>query len=469
MSYKKFESTDIILNTMRAAPLCEFIIEPGAGAIYYNNRPERTGKFVSNVLDVPNGFISLYELNIDRYNTSSAEHAAGVPMNPLIYSFIEKDSSRYSFKTVMTGSESDWDVEGAGTKLYAAYPFSASITREFMTGTTTQQYGAMGSTPTTFLANGAGQRIKCTKTGSSETAVLEMWPCSASHPHYYGLRQRLDYYKWRSPHYGITGSSTGSGGTPAWIKDQQKINLISIPSIFYGSRIKPGTVSCKMYYTGSLIGELVDNKRNGELIQVSSAWGATVTSGTNNVAGVVLYDEGFLVLTGSWNLTDDNVFLVRGSTGGSPVNPQWIYFGAGAQDGINYTTVTIDASTGDAPSNITFKLSFRGETETSVLTMFAHAKRGETNFSNNPTFIKHGQSLLRNTSSHVYEENTARTIKNTVSSSFTNQSASFKRQVYISRIGIYDEARNLIGIASLANPILKTDDDEYTFKLRVDL
>ena len=142
MSYRKFDPNDIILNTMRAAPHCEFYIDPGSpgstlepgGTVYYNNTPTRVGKFVSNVMDVPDGFISLYELNIDRYESNLVAE----PQNPLITSFVYKDSSRYRFKTVMTGSDELWDTSTEGEKLYAAYPLSASITRDFMTGTQTQ-------------------------------------------------------------------------------------------------------------------------------------------------------------------------------------------------------------------------------------------------------------------------------------------------------------------------------------------
>ena len=103
------------------------------------------------------------------------------------------------------------------------------------------------------------------------------------------------------------------------------------------------------------------------------------------------------------------------------------------------------------------------------MTMITHEKTGEVNFSNNPTYIAKGQTLLETTSSTIYRENPDRKIKNIASSSFPNQSASFERQVYISKIAIYDEAKNLIGIATLADPVLKSDQDDYTFKLRLDI
>ena len=101
--------------------------------------------------------------------------------------------------------------------------------------------------------------------------------------------------------------------------------------------------------------------------------------------------------------------------------------------------------------------------------MFAKAGRGAVNYSNNPTFLQSGSSLFNLTSAHVYEENPERLIKNTVSSSYPGYSASFKRQVFISRIGIYDVNRNLIGVATLADPVLKQEDEDYTFKLKLDI
>ena len=35
-------------------------------------------------------------------------------------------------------------------------------------------------------------------------------------------------------------------------------------------------------------------------------------------------------------------------------------------------------------------------------------------------------------------------------------------------LGIYDEERNLIGIAKMATPVRKTEDDQFTFKLKLD-
>ena len=97
------------------------------------------------------------------------------------------------------------------------------------------------------------------------------------------------------------------------------------------------------------------------------------------------------------------------------------------------------------------------------------AKRGEVNYSNNPTFIKYGQRNVSVSSSAIYQENENRELVNVVSSSYHSHDADFKRQVYISRVAIYDEHKNLIGIASLADPVLKSEDEDITFKLKMDI
>ena len=118
-----------------------------------------------------------------------------------------------------------------------------------------------------------------------------------------------------------------------------------------------------------------------------------------------------------------------------------------------------------------FGLSFKGTSDVQTLTMFAHAKKGEANFSNNPTFLVHTQSATSSfvTSSYSYVEDPDRLIFNFASSSQVDFSASFKRQVYVSKVGIFDENKNLIGIASLASPVRKEEDQDLTFKLKLDI
>ena len=467
MSIRKFRPQDILLNTMKAHPRCEFFIFDGK--VYYNSIPEHSGAFSANVVTRP-GFISLYEYNIDK-----ADSTAGADSyNDFIRPFISKNSSGGSFKTIADASaNNEWTVAEVGDQLNGTYPMTASITREFLEATSEG-----------FLDPIYDDRIpenqKITAVGSPgsprgepdiDANIGEDARLVPINRHYWALRNRLNFYGTRSPHYKVTGSLLTNTADPdahytyyEWIKDYQNINLISIPSIFYGNRIKPGSVSLKWYYTGSMCGELRDIKRNGELIQVSG--GVHAADHNDKVAGVILYDEGFIFLTGSWDLMPNHGLSLKKLS--ASVDPAWIYFGAGAQDGVSSGNDSAGASRANYISS-SFNISFEGETETQVMTMFAHAKRGQVNYSNNPSYLMYGQKKLRVTSSHIYEENPLRLLANVNTSSFAEHSASFKRQVYVSRVAIYDETKKLIGIATLADPVLKEEDQDYTFKLRLDI
>jgi hypothetical protein len=406
MSFRKFNENDIILNSMKTHPRCEFFVVDGN--IYYNNRPEQSGAFSSNVYNVPNGYISLYEYNIDKGSGNS-----------LSYPFITKQSSNAAFRTVSTKNYSRDFVYG--DVMSGSYPMSASITREYMATAGARNTGVNTQTGATFDADPV-------------------------HPHFFALKNRLNFYGAISQHYKVS-SSFGD-------KSLQTVNLISVPSIFYGNKIEPGTLSLKWFFTGSLAGELQDTKQNGELIEVSG-------NNIGSVAGVVLYDEGFIVLTGSWALNGESIPLISGS--GSGVSPAWIYFGAGANDSVSVST------TGATYISASFDLSFQGSNEIQTMTMFAHARKGEVNFSNNPTYYDYGQTLIEQTSSNIYEETATRTAKNTVSSSYSDFNAPYERQVYISRVAIYDEHKNLIGIATISNPVLKKENQDISFKLKIDI
>jgi hypothetical protein len=443
MSLKKFGQSDVIRNAMRAFPHNTFFIYDSS--VYYDNRPIESGSFSNDILSASGG-LSLYEYNVDRQgelswsdrgDEDSWTDSAGT--NRLITPYVLKSSSKQYLKskrrtrTIVEGPAgtntiiasgpmqevSDDYVKAANTDVLtgSSYVMSASITRELMVDA-----GNLGSI-----------------TNVSRSA----------NPHYRSLRNSLNFYGTRSPHYFVEFSASNIG---QWNKDEQTINLISVPKIFYGTRIKPGSLSLKFYVTGTLVGELQDTKYNGELIQI----GPEGSTGSGSVAGVAMYEEGFVLLTGSWDLSTETMNL----SGTTSQNPQWIYYAAGANDGFQSTD-----------TSASFGFSFKGHTETQVLTMYAHARRGEVNFSNNPTFLDYedAQYKIYQTSSNVYQEKDTIKIKNTVSSSYAGFDAPFERQVYVSRVAIYDDDKKLVGVATLSNPILKKEAQDLSFKLKLDI
>ena len=283
---------------------------------------------------------------------------------------------------------------------------------------------------------GAGVVVESTY--MTATVGLLYPTASVPNPKLSALRNTLNYYTTLSPHYAFVSPNS------SWDKRKQDLMLISLPSFLYGSSIQEGSVDLKFYVSGTLIGQLQDSTERGELIQTYSK------NGTNDgaVAGVVLYSEGFLLLTGSWSLTSAQAPY----TGSTADDARWKYFGV---------------QTGSVPSS-SFDMSFNGTTYTPTMMMFAHADRGRLNSSNNPTFVTSGQDKVQTSSSFQYLENPTQEIKNIVSSSF-QATGTFEKTVYVSSINLYDKDMNLVGTGKLANPIRKREKDAYTFKLKLDL
>ena len=396
MPYYPFGQDDVIRNTIKTFPKTSFYIYHGN--VFYNSHPSGSGSVSQGqpINHVPVGNISLYEYNVDR------------PSDGLIYPYIVKNGSLLSFKTVSTTDfNNDFKY---GDVVAGSYPLSASITRNYFSSS---------------VENGESR------------ARLE------------ALKNTTNYYKTNSQYYAYSSDAKGSIHD-GWDKQTQQLNLISIPSIFYGSQMKKGSLELNFYVSGTLIGTIKDERQNGELIQT----GPEGSNGSGSIAGVALYNEGFLMLTGSWALDSD---FTEDYNGDGAVSPSWLYYAVGAQDG---KTIANQKSA--------WSLDFRGTTRTQVITMFANAPKGMINHSNNPTYVTYGQAS-QTTGSTYYIEDPSTDIKNIVSSSYGDEIPLFNKETYISKIGIYDENKNLIAIAKLATPVKKTEQRDLTFKLKLDI
>jgi len=68
----------------------------------------------------------------------------------------------------------------------------------------------------------------------------------------------------------------------------------------------------------------------------------------------------------------------------------------------------------------------------------------------------------------VLDENKIRQPANVVSSSYDTEPY-LEKTTFISSIKLYDDNKNVIGIAKLAKPVRKTQERDLTFKLKLDL
>ena len=107
----RFLDDEKFFNTIEAHPSWHFSYYSGSS---YINQDRFKG------VNIPTGSISLYELNVDR-------------TDGLIYPFIVKDGNMWTFKSITSDSFTQAEY---GTVLEGAYPYTSSLTREYIAATT---------------------------------------------------------------------------------------------------------------------------------------------------------------------------------------------------------------------------------------------------------------------------------------------------------------------------------------------
>ena len=472
----KFGENDVFHSTIKAYP--KYVVNMYHNLTYINGEVHGA--------NVNSGKASLYDININR------------PTDSLVKAVIIKgeNSQDLSFENVT--SLAAWNQsEGQYT---SSYPLTSSIIRELTVAHTNSSGLPIGIITSSDPAG---------PYGGTKDSVFKL----------IALKNTYDYYRPQSKYFEFNNYIMASGGMPPRYAKNPKntnetasvhtdwtdahlttlglttatatesiprnlyTNLIIIPSIFYGSQVKRGSVNLKYYYTGSLLAQASDERENGELIESTGPR-------SGSVIGTVLYNEGVILITASYDLDSNkkdgylgpphtssypSLGVVDGTaTSGSWYVPSsWAHFGAYS----TFITSSTDVSASIfAPISSSYTLEFKGVTRTPVITMMAHAKKNDLNWSNNPTYIDHAnltgsyvENFVEKTGSYYYKEDRKVPIKNIISSSFTKHSASYQQKTFISKIGIYDEDKNLIAIAKLATPVAKTSEQDYTFKLKLDI
>ena len=400
MSFYKFDKKSSLLSYLNALPEYSLFIYDGKK--YLNNFDSVSGAYSDSITGTPSGFVNLYELNINR---PASNGIAGTGSN-VVYPFIRQSEKDYlTLSSLTSGSQKNTTP---GTDITGSYPLSSSVMNYYFAAG-----DALASSPKNKLS---------------------------------ALKNTINYYSFDSNHFQFSSS------VHARDLSSSNLSLITIPSIITGGGLKRGSVSLKYYVSGALQAELTDSSRRGELVQISG----TIAANDGKVAGIVLYNEGAIILTGAWDL--NNTHTEEYVSVGTSDAPKWIYFGSSTAD--NLSSISTPSSS--------YELTFKAKEEIPNLTLHAIAPRGELNYSNNPTFLS-ASSLNAITGSRGYFEDAGRRIKNIVSSSFTQTTGSFEKITYITKIGIYDEYKNLIAVANLANPVRKREKDSFTFKLKMDL
>ena len=400
MSFKRFGPSDLIYSSLVTKPEYTFIVHSGSS--YRDNEILLDGDFSNKIKHIEDGQISFHELNINR------------PDDSLIYGYISKDTTRYAYRTISTSRFDDSSQFQYGNILTQSYPMKSELTR-------------------IFIDSGQEFDIQNFENIGSETFAASNKKYITVIKNLLNIRESLG----SNPDYSNLGT--------------KKVNVIGIPGIFYGSKVTKKSIELNYYITGTLVSTLRDENGDGSLVQV---YGPNLGS----TAGFAIYNQGLIVLTGSWDLSDgtytDTFFSTTGKTA-----PTWLSFGTGLK--------VVGESIEYGPSvSSSYEIKFKGYNKIPTLTMMAFSEKNEQNYSHNPSFLELTTKKPRILENAYIEPQI--NIKNVTNSGFENYSASFESTTYISKVGIYDEDKNLIAIATLASPIKKTPNRDYMIKMRMD-
>lgn len=240
-----------------------------------------------------------------------------------------------------------------------------------------------------------------------------------------------------------------------------------LPRELFGSGLKKGSVYAGITVASSTGSEgytlAQDINFDGILKIVEDS--TTSKSLIGQRVGYVFYDEGILLFHSAAVQVQDNE-LVR-LTHGSWENFEW---GSGSNNIFNWQFFGDNSMCHNNVYQQGYPfLKFKSIQKINNITMMCTAPAGKLNNSVNPSFLEVGQQyFLTQSSKTTFTENINLNIANIKSSSY-NISELFEKQTYISDVYIYDEEKKLIGIAKLANPIRKRENDSFTFKLSYDL
>jgi len=468
MPLYKFGANDIFYNRIRTYPSSSFYIY--SASVFYQDRSTQRGNLatgqavpMSNKNPVQGGFdpsgppasrntvgANLSELNIDRTPTfgiriigpSSSVAAENVIDVGQIYQFIYKGGEQLAPKNY---TRDEFNLVQPGEVL--ASPQKASA----------------------FPAQTAGisRRFYLSSSGFNDANQDGA-----------ALRNSLDFAKRFGTHYNFPSGAS------------EDTSVIYIPSIFYGSAIKKGSVDLRYYMTGTLVARCTDSKYNGALIMSGNAESNEQGVLDGQTVGVVLYNEGVIILTSSVNVAvaPNALAMEKGYSSRdlqstaflTPGGNSWLYFGQGLTPvplkTMSFKRTEPAGTEVDATDNFqfaqsaSFGLQFAGTHDVPTVTMLASAKKGELNYSNNPTFKAEYKSANRFpiTGSNLYHEQPQK-IKDISYAPYSHPTGTLNNTTYIAKIGIYDDKKRLIGIASVAKPVKKTEDRDLTFKLKLDI
>lgn len=224
----------------------------------------------------------------------------------------------------------------------------------------------------------------------------------------------------------------GSGGTK--IKEGF---FLSLARLLVKDEIKKGSLSLSLYRSGSSnssldglvtisdYGAATDYRTNSPAGEYGVLYTSSVDTGS--AVGLVYYQTGIVVLTSS---LFTGVFGARSST---------LYTSSVS----TFIASSSISSSADALRNRINNIQFNNTTELNSTIYFCRANHNEFNYSSNPTYLSGGQIVVKNVASDAPVS-------------------------YITTVGLYSAANELLAVAKLSEPLKKSIDNELTIRVRLD-
>ena len=168
----------------------------------------------------------------------------------------------------------------------------------------------------------------------------------------------------------------------------------------------------------------------GVLFQTAGGGTAQTGLGTGSIAkGVVFYQAGIVVLTASVFSNKDSDFFIESN---------------GTKRGIGnaYVSASISGSCNAIRRRIR-NISFNNNTEINSTIYFCRAPHNKFNYTSNPTYVSGSKIVVKNV-------------------------AADEPKTYITTVGLYSSANELLAIAKLSEPLKKDPSNEITLRVRLD-
>jgi hypothetical protein len=203
-----------------------------------------------------------------------------------------------------------------------------------------------------------------------------------------------------------------------------EVAVISIPSKLYGDYITPNSLRLKVTPGGT-----------GSYTAVDDGEGNVILEGTNEHLGNIIYTHGIIILTVSGSITQGYGTSIYGIG----------LYGAGYPPPIDWIT---------SPMTCSFSSSM-----TIYETQYkCTIRESEFNATLNPSAQNSG-SVFEISGSYFYQRGDG-TLNNNVTGSYFSP--------YVTTVGLYDEAQNLLAVGKLSQPLPTSDTTDTTILVNID-